>query len=318
MSYYKSNLTEADLFFICDGFHCEYARDKNDEKPHNRLTFDSYDKLISRFCQELSIDVNMKPKTEDILLEKEIQDGLLQKNPVILMVDPKILTYHPLEENIENSCHCVLAYGLDSNDAYIGDPYVVNSAGEVTTYSGPFELEQLNRGTYGLAWFDISGQKEVPVIEQPVIIDRLINTFSKFLMGKKNGDFFVGNKALIKCIEDISDFQNIERSILEKNLIEFIYMVKVRFTFIIDYFISILSAHKEAIRGDYQVIIGLLNEMKNEWNAFIVRLLMASQSNESFMLERAIKKGLHVIKKQERLFFEILAVFKSLKEDLAH
>ncbi len=315
MAYYGYMLGESDIFYICDGFHFEYESLESNLKFNagERLTSDNCEKWAREFSDVLSIEARIGKEIKDERVFQSLIGALANNNPILLLVDSKVLDYHPRHYQLNNiqDSHCIILYGVDDkeNHAYIGDSYILDNTGEVILYSGEFPLNRVIESTRGFVWFNIDASKAV---DKKKIFDKMAENLERFLTEKREGTLLKGNLALYRCIDDIRMMKEIDTRVFEAVCTEFAYFISAHFLSKFDYLINMLAEDRSFHINHHEVILEDVKSLKSDWSSFCVHLLRAGFSTNKSQIDRIAENGINLVRKQERIFFEVLNQIKAV------
>lgn len=305
--YYGYNLNEEDIFFLCSGLTCSYTEKMDKKFAADNLEFIPYDEQAIRFAKEINRPINVAHDKSMEENRKAIQTGFMANQPIIVMVEPRVLSYHPLDENIENSCHCIFIYGLDEEkgQAYIGDTFVVDSKGNVTAFNGRYSIEEILRGMVGYAWFSESAESKP--VGTKYIRKRIIEELHCYTADTCNPEKIGGIEAWKLCVKQFGKYTG-----EQKDFLDYIYHFQVRIPFVYKYLIQILEREKENLDKKEELVLEL-KMLEEHWNAFIIKILMASQAVSEKAEGRVIEKGMTILEEQKLVFRHIESYLQTIE-----
>lgn len=305
--YYGCQLEEADIFFLCHGMDCWYQESGRKNFLTDSLAFFPYDQQVARFSKEINMHVNTDYDQNREANREAIEAAISAGQPVIVMIEPSCLSYHPLDENIENSCHCIFLYGLDwdSQQAYIGDAFVIDAKGNITVFNGKYPLGTILGGMIGYAWFSGNRENYKKKLDKRDIRETIIGQLSAFI----DGSGLFHKIAGIKAWEQI--FTQFEDCTKMADLLSIIYMIQVRGTYIFKYLIQILEREENQKN---KILMSELKQLEEHWNAFIIKILMASQTISEKSQRKAKETGMKVLKEQKEVYHNIISYLQEVQE----
>ncbi len=294
-SYYGCQILEADIFFLCHGLDCWYQEVKEKKFSSDNLSFHSYDMQTNWFAKEMGVYVETAYDQEREANQLAIEMALLAGQPIIVMIKPSALSYHPMDENIENSCHCIFLYGIDlkNKEVYMGDAFVIDSKGKVTVFNGKYPLDTILEGMIGYAWF--TGKWKSP--DKSRITTKMIRQLSGYI----NAEEHTGIQAWEQYFNRFG-----KCSLQAADYMDLIYLLQVRGSYVFKYLMQFLE-REDKENEEIQKILSELQQLEEHWNTFIVKILIVSQTISEKSERRAVKAGMEVLKEQKNVYQNIVS-----------
>lgn len=294
---------EHELFFLCEGFEYYYEINQiaSGGSPRQRLSFISYDKSLMQLSNKLYGQSNEMFHIGYEFITEQFEQILYLNRPILLMVQSSILDYHLLVDPL-NMFHCILLLGMDQKRgfAYIVDSYNIDSMGNIFVYKGFMPIDVLQKHTVGSAWL----KKDIPMKRgNELFLENIIASFHNVV----NTDYFTGFRMYIKDVTMLCE-ESPDR--IQEEMLQLIYTLKVHLTFYLDYIIAAIQQIFQNTGVIYNHIINCVDELKKDWNNFIILIL------KKITLSNYIKPNLNNIKassnkildKQDNLFKNINSV----------
>lgn len=154
-SSYGYSISEAELYFMCDGLNVEY------DPAHRPFWVGrSGEVMLQQFAlhgpARLRYDFRIDGEERKRELLRDLRQTLVSGHLALLFVNSSCLGFHKVYLENPGRQHVIILYGLDeSNDtAYVGDSFLLDDGGTVLTYNGPTPLQKLLQGVYGAAFMD--------------------------------------------------------------------------------------------------------------------------------------------------------------------
>jgi|GEM_PF-3405625 len=148
-------LSEADIYFRCDGMNVEYL-------PLSRPYWigRSGDAMLRQFAALGPVRTRYhfgvpEPAARPAIAE-DIARELAAGRLVLLFAHSGCLEYHQVYRDNPSRPHVIGIYGIDlaGDAAYVADSFLLDVGGTVHTYQGPTPLSSLLGGLYGLAYLE--------------------------------------------------------------------------------------------------------------------------------------------------------------------
>lgn len=297
-SYYGCKLSESDIFFLCRGMDCWYQETEEQHLSSANLSFYPYDLQTNWFAKEVGTYVDT---AYDLGLEvclKAIETALSAGHPIILMIKPSALSYHPLDENIENSCHCIFLYGIDLKDrqVYMGDAFVMDSKGKVTVFNGKYPLDTLLDGMIGYAWFS-SGWK---CPDRSYITWKTVCQLSDYINPEQDIGKITGIQAWEQCFKRFG-----KCSFQPADYLDLIYLLQVRGPYVFKYLAQVLEREdRDGVKA--KKLLSELQKLEEHWSTFIIKILMLSQATTEKSERRAVEAGMKILEEQKDVYQHIV------------
>lgn len=314
---YGYDMTESDLFFICNGLYSEYCnKDKSiDRKPSSNLSLYSGEKYAELFSEFIDAKLHLstaRSNEEDL---SKLYGVLVKDRPLLVLIDPKSLYYHPRHNQMDavDDSHTIMLYGINTEEdcVYIGDPYIVNNDGSISNYSGVFPQDVFLKNARGYAWFENEKAKK---IDKELILNSMTRSIKDYLAGGIEEDSYVGQTGMLECIKDIQILEKMDSKSLEGACIDLLYWLTAHFFCIFDYIPDIIKKHLDNDIDNFNEYFSMLEKVKLRWRDFSLKLLKIAYSGEKSNISEVIEIGTTIIKKQEIILWEIVGqVEKSLR-----
>ncbi|WP_159886800.1 BtrH N-terminal domain-containing protein [Paenibacillus puerhi] len=149
------NLSEAEIYFRCDGMNVEYM-------PETRPFWIgcSGDEMLRHFAEDGPVRLRYSFEMNDWHSKQNLVDELVAElasgKLVMLFAQSHSLTYHFIYRENPSRPHVIFLYGVDTqNDSlFIGDSFLLDYSGAVHMYQGPASLNNLMEGIYGVAFME--------------------------------------------------------------------------------------------------------------------------------------------------------------------
>lgn len=276
MQYYGCSLSEAELFFLCEGFEYQYisSQKENLQKPSQKYVYRSMKEIgihLQRFMQMDYVSGSGLMDNDDFEL---VCKGIHNKNPVVIMLNPDILQYTQREyqPDGEHELHCIILHGIDieENKAYIIDSFVVNNSGLVSSFQGEIPLDIVRVHTKGYLLLQIYAFEQ---ISRDLIKETMCGALEKFLLARNVNHNLTGWKALCKGIEKIRLLQNAEKEFAAVYCLELSYLLRAHFLFVFDYILEIFTSYEFGISASLE---SRIKHCRYEWSRYCMKIWKVS------------------------------------------
>jgi len=261
LSYYKFNINEDEVFFLCDGINIGYSGNLSP------LGYFNYIQLIQNISNNLSISTDYSFAVSDNDFINIFSKAISSQDLIIVFLNIGYLSYITGEKDTRNN-HCVLLYGIDIEEdkAYIGDSYYVDQSGKVFKYIGTLSLKEMIKGIRGYILIKHSKFKE---LNRKNFIPIVKKSIDSFLEGSiSNGSNCSGIIALKRYFNDMSTIIDIDDSTFRQKCFSTYYSLKIESVILILSYIQ--SYIKENFSIDDDIYIRQIEDVSKEWqkNAF--------------------------------------------------
>ncbi|EFM12343.1 hypothetical protein PaecuDRAFT_1023 [Paenibacillus curdlanolyticus YK9] len=184
---YDVNLSEAEIYFRCDGMNVEYHPTTNPywlgrsgDEMLRHMNWDGPARMQYSFEAGAWSDQGQ--------FIADIKDELAAGRPVILFALSGFLTYHAIYRDNPSRPHVVVLYGIDeANDTVeLIDSFLLEYSGEAHTYQGSASLSDVMKGLYGVGF--LSGLKSSFSSEEHDFMSVLHERINRFLTAQSSPD----------------------------------------------------------------------------------------------------------------------------------
>lgn len=302
LDYNEANVSEDEIFFLCNGFDCKFIPDESfNKKPHKLLEFIPYQNQINNLSEILHF--NKCTIIEEFKQEEFIENtekAVHKDNFLLLMVKPAVLNYQPLYIDLNYNYHCIVVYGIDreSNVISIGDSYVLNEKGEVNCYKGKLQIDKIKNSIIGYTHVEYSTRFDA--VNRPPAIE---HNLEKYIKNKEPNQ---GKLAILSCISYINGYISHGGEYTRLDSYKLIYILKARFLCLIDYLIMMLQ--KNPSKGKYKMV-QMLESLKSDWKSFFIKLMMLEEyKNDMQFVNRIMDSIGNILHKQDVTIAKILKI----------
>jgi hypothetical protein len=308
MEHYKFNVSNIDLFFLCNGMNFIYKSDLN------FIGYDSFENLLLNLVESnfFKLTAVFKNNSNDYFFEESFKE-ICRDNLVLLLVGTKGLTYHRVFiENETNRGHSIILYGFDTKEdiAYIGDSYIKDVNGQLLSFQGCTPLHEVKEVTFGLAWFDM--KTSIKVTKNDVLLITIKN-MEKFLAGKTDGNTYYGNTAIMKFVSDFDKLHGIADDLFAGTCMNIYYNIKIRsINVLLEYMIELIEKNIEFQINGYDALLTSIREVISNWSMIAINVLRTSRSNKRGNIPDIIEFSNKNIVLQNIAFSEFLKYLKRL------
>lgn len=308
LRYYGFQLSESDVFFICRGFDYKYLKTKFTEcdRPSDRFIYRDIKTVSEALQKVIGFKLCYGDSLESMDLVKQVNQGIENNNPVLLLLNPSVLTYTPREFDPDGKfeLHCIILKGIDwdRNLAHIVDTYVVDNLGRVSVYEGTLSMEIIIKEVKGFLYFD---EVEARMLSSIEIEQSVCDTLNTFLKARENDNECTGWSALQRCIEDITFVQGKEEEFLNNYYLELSYLIRAHFLFIFDYLSETLKNYSMIGQSNIEVY-DELDKLRSEWSTFCIKLWKASFHGLLYNITKAITEGRSLIDRIRHLLERVV------------
>ncbi|MCD1257613.1 BtrH N-terminal domain-containing protein [Paenibacillus athensensis] len=183
-------LSEADIYFRCDGMNVEYL-------PLSRPYWigRSGDAMMRQFAAlgpvRTRYHFGVPEPAARLAVAEDIARELAAGRLALLFAHSGCLTYHQVYRDNPSRPHVIGIYGIDlaRDTAYVIDSFLLDIGGTVHTYQGPAPLSSLLAGMYGLTYLEgphAAGEwadADEPSVNEPTPIAYVRDGIGRFLGG---------------------------------------------------------------------------------------------------------------------------------------
>lgn len=292
----RLGISEEEIYFLCKGFQSTFYWDPTFyRKPHHLLNYTAYTTQLKNLEQAIGgliFEIEEHPKDHLDEFFPFIEKSLSKNEPVLLLVEPKILEYQTVQITLQHNYHCVLLYGLDlyKKIAYIADSYVLDMAGEINIHTELLSLELLKEATVGYATASIQKKDFKP--------SKARYDLSHIICDKS---LFLSLTDMVETVKYLKEYIRYHKSYERLDLYKLIYLLKARLLCLYDYLYAYASRN-----------IGKLDEIvkiKKQWITFFMELLLIYESGLKLdYIERSIVMAEKLRDESQKLLIKIKKV----------
>lgn len=257
---FDDSFNEEDMFFACGGFGIQF-----DSTKSCPLKVSSYNELSSNFARRTGLIVNIKSCDFDSL--PIIQETLRNKKPILAISRSGGFEHAQMIEGINEDLERIL----------FCEPYTIDpKTGQVTVKQYGMTYADTIANTEYLIWFTDYKNFTIPQLE----LSELLFAFKDQFFLNSGNAITVGTEAIRNLIMLM---KNNTQIISDVNQIDYlIYLLRIRYLFFPQYFISLLSKSPQNDKYDLKEEI---LQIRAGWDTCLWKLLMLQQtySSKNFM-----------------------------------
>ena len=246
----------------------------------------------------MRIEICSKKNNEIYEFKKDIVNCIKNGIPILLMVNQKILDYHPQYVLSMNEMkHGVLLFGYESQEesVLLADSFVLDKNGIVKAVISRHNILDIYNNTDGYMWIENCNKK---VVNTNDTINAIIRSYTRFQEKNKNtNQYLFGKYAIEKCITDLyyqvdwSDNQHFD-------FIKFAHLIRLRYNIQFEYQSRILNIIKERKGIEDINLYNTCKILEDSWNKYIIKLLKLMYFPTEEMFYRIERDGLKLIEQQ--------------------
>jgi hypothetical protein len=295
------NLSEADIFFLCDGLNVEYNAD---------LDFISYRAVndLRNLSLSAGITVSMTAVVDCADWKDKIVATLSSGEPVLLFVNTAKLDYHRVFRENENYYHAIILYGVDMEKdlAYIADPVILDGNGKIDEFQGAVSLEAIFQSVYRYAWFNFDAVKK---IERLDVYRTAQSGISRFLKGTVVPEkSFFGMTALHEYLCDMKSLASMDDQLFVKNCMSVHHNVKVRcFMYIVEFITKFIQENANDFHEQSDSLLEQFINLKSEWGKVASRVLKIRVIMKKDLVHELVERCCSLLMEQEQLLLRLTA-----------
>lgn len=306
---YNYPLTEAQLFFLSNSANCFFdlglsmKKYMDIEEVFTMSTCDDAANVLANILslEKHSVTYDKCNEYDQKKFQQDLKICISKSNPIIVMMNQRALAYHPSYYiELQNPRHGIILYGYDENKrlCYIGDSFVLNSQGIITSYTGTMSLSAICDNMLGYMWFKQNEEKRIDCVDTRRILRTVIMSLKEILFVRPCASILQGNQALIHGFGYLIERMQMD-TYNNEELYKFIHLLKMRYMILFDYLADIIVD----LKPENSLCDSLLSLIR-QWDAVITRLLMTSFSCTA--VEKIMDRIIALIKEQEDILSKII------------
>lgn len=290
LRYSGSNLTEAALFFLCEGMNIPYLGDPR------TFWFKRMDQLTTPLVRiQSQFSFHNTSEEDPVRLVNDCADSLVQGYPVLLLVRSRCLSYHRAYTENQTRGHVVLLYGLDvvGNKAYIADAYLLDNSGRIHTFQGPVPLDELEAGCVSVTSY--RPLSEYRQTSNSLVLRAYTDQIALYINPGTAPDAG-GLNAVRRLVSDLEEWVSMSGKELQRCCQEVYYGMRVGgILHQIEYIQMYADEAGLALLAGYREVMSLLETAYKEWKMYLLMLYKTGVQGRSARMKELSANGLRLL-----------------------